>query len=276
VKSYPVLSWRAAICKSSLPPTSRLVALTLSLHMDDTGGSCFPGAETLARETGLSSRAVRTHLGLLTGQGWLALVERGGLKGEERRANAYTAVLPTPEPCSPITTPEPCSPVNVTTLTPEPDDTPPLNDVQPNSPIELSKNSPTTARARVGELSLVSAAPTAPAGQVEVVFAAWQQATGHTRSRLDEKRKRVIRRALAAYPIEDVCAAVRGWRHSPHHRGENDRHTVYDDIELLLRDAEHIERFRDLDQRGPPMPAMTRSAYHLVEWRDHSARNGLF
>ena len=77
------------------------------------------------------------------------------------------------------------------------------------------------------------------------VFAAWQTSTGRTRTRLDKPRRALIRRALADYPVEDVLAAVDGWRHSPHHRGENDRHTVYNDLSLLLRNGEHIERFRD-------------------------------
>lgn len=82
-------------------------------------------------------------------------------------------------------------------------------------------------------------------GPVEQVFGAWVQSTGRDRTQLDDKRRRLIRAALASYPIEDVLAAVDGWRHSAHHRGENDRHTVYNDLGLLLRNGEMIERFRD-------------------------------
>lgn len=87
-------------------------------------------------------------------------------------------------------------------------------------------------------------APTRPS-EVEIVFDAWQRSTGRTRTHLDDKRRRLIRTALASYPVEDVIAAVDGWRHSPHHRGENDRQTVYNDLSLLLRNGENIERFRD-------------------------------
>jgi hypothetical protein len=38
----------------------------------------------------------------------------------------------------------------------------------------------------------------------------------------------------------------------PFNRGENDRRTVYNDLGLLLRDAEHIEKFRDADQHPAP------------------------
>jgi hypothetical protein len=88
-------------------------------------------------------------------------------------------------------------------------------------------------------------------GDIDLVFTAWleakRQLTGKpSTAKLDAKRRRLITLALAAYPLIDVLDAVRGWLASPHHRGENDRRTVYNDLGLLLRDADHIERFRDL------------------------------
>lgn len=88
------------------------------------------------------------------------------------------------------------------------------------------------------------------AEHVQAVFDEWVKATGRTgRTVLDDKRKRLIRNALKTYPLDDLLAAVRGWRHSPHHRGENDRHTVFNDLGLLLRDGEHIEKFRDIERQ---------------------------
>ncbi len=71
---------------------------------------------------------------------------------------------------------------------------------------------------------------------------------------MDPRRRRLITAALAAYPLDDVVDAVRGWRNSPHHAGDNDRGTVYNDLGLILRDAAHIEMFRDLARSGPPVP----------------------
>ncbi|MFA9269219.1 MAG: hypothetical protein ACEQSX_00455 [Baekduiaceae bacterium] len=81
---------------------------------------------------------------------------------------------------------------------------------------------------------------------VAVVWETWQTSTGHLRAVLDSKRRSRITKALAQFDLDDVLAAVQGWRESPWHRGENPTETVYDGIELLLRDAAHIERFRDL------------------------------
>jgi hypothetical protein len=92
------------------------------------------------------------------------------------------------------------------------------------------------------------ASPSATGGSdVQTVFDAWRESTGHLRARLDDKRRKRIKNALKSYPLTDVVAAVRGWRHSPHNRGENERATAYNDIDLLLRDAAHIEKFRDLE-----------------------------
>ena len=67
-----------------------------------------------------------------------------------------------------------------------------------------------------------------------------------SRTRLDDKRRRIIKQALKAHPVEDVLDAVVGWRHDPFYCGENDRGRAFNDLGMLLRDADHVERFRDL------------------------------
>jgi hypothetical protein len=82
--------------------------------------------------------------------------------------------------------------------------------------------------------------------EIAEIFDAYITWAGKTdRYLLDEKRKRLIRNALRRYPKQDVVDAVRGWVKIPHNRGENAQGQVYNDLELLLRDSQHIERFRD-------------------------------
>lgn len=124
----PLYSWRSAILDSELAPMARFVALALSTYMSERGDSAFPGAVRLARDTGLSERAVRRYLGVLVRAGWLDLVAAGGRRGEKRRANEYRALIPDPPlplhniqgyPCTTVTR-EPESPVTLTTATPAP------------------------------------------------------------------------------------------------------------------------------------------------------------
>ncbi len=80
------------------------------------------------------------------------------------------------------------------------------------------------------------------AGQAAArVFAHWRQTWNHPRAQLDAKRRRVIREALKLYTEDDLCQCITGYLNSPHHTGRNERNTVYDDIETLLRDAKHID-----------------------------------
>ena len=69
-----LFSWRGAISSKHGPtsPTRRHVLLVLSLHMNEKGGSAFPSTRTLAEETGLSRRAVETHLRIAGTEGWLS------------------------------------------------------------------------------------------------------------------------------------------------------------------------------------------------------------
>lgn len=147
-KLHPLLSWRSAICDSSLEATTRHVALTLSLYMNERGASAHPGAQRLAHDSALSERSVRDHLAKLVEAGWLRLEHRGGRVGERRHANAYAAVIPaarsgvTGDNPGTSCTREPPAPVNVTAPTPADDDTDPCSTFTPSLQ-ELSKNSPT-------------------------------------------------------------------------------------------------------------------------------------
>lgn len=91
----PLFTWRSAVASQFGPskPTTRHVLLTLSLHMNERGGSCFPSTETLALETGLSQRSVEEHLRVAEQGGWIR--RRGmGLAGQGWRKLTYTAAVP--------------------------------------------------------------------------------------------------------------------------------------------------------------------------------------
>lgn len=89
--------------------------------------------------------------------------------------------------------------------------------------------------------------PPTPARQI---FDVWVEATGKNpkQTKFTDERRRLVNARLKDWPVEDLTDAVRGWRHSPHHRGENDQRRVYNDISLLLRNAKQIETFRDLER----------------------------
>lgn len=86
---------------------------------------------------------------------------------------------------------------------------------------------------------------------VEEVFERWKTTMGHTRARLDPKRAKAIRGMLdIGYTVEDLHLAIFGCSVSPFHQGQNDRSTKFDDIGLICRDAEHVDRFIALAEKA--------------------------
>jgi len=107
-------------------------------------------------------------------------------------------------------------------------------------------------RPEVPTLFGLEAVPRRMNEEVRTVFEEWVRVTKRTgRTMLDDKRKALIGAALGDYPLEDCLDAVRGWRRSEFHCGENPAQRVHNDLQLLLRDAAHLERFRDLERAGP-------------------------
>lgn len=79
---------------------------------------------------------------------------------------------------------------------------------------------------------------------VRAVFLHWVETFQKKRAQMDEKRNKLIRAALKiGYTVADLKQAINGVRNTPHNMGYNDRHTMYIDIGLILRDADHIDRY---------------------------------
>jgi len=60
---------------------------------------------------------------------------------------------------------------------------------------------------------------------------------------LDEKRRLKVASAIADYGVEDCLKAIDGCAVSDFHMGRNRQKKRYDDLELILRDQDHVERF---------------------------------
>jgi len=60
-----------------------------------------------------------------------------------------------------------------------------------------------------------------------------------------ERKKAVIARLEQGFSVEDLKQAVYGCRITPHNMGVNDRGMLYNDLELICRNAANVERFRD-------------------------------
>jgi hypothetical protein len=94
---------------------------------------------------------------------------------------------------------------------------------------------------------------------VAEVFDFWKTEVGHPKAQLDRKRKARIVDALKKFSVEELRNCIKGYTFSPHHMGTDPKGNGvrYDDIELFLRDAQHVEsglRFYAHPPRPPPKP----------------------
>jgi hypothetical protein len=96
--------------------------------------------------------------------------------------------------------------------------------------------------------------PEADATDVQAVFDHW--VTVHRTPRrgptpvLTAKRRTKITRAIADYGVDTCLHAISGCAMSDWHMGDNPNRKKYDDLELILRDAPHIERFATIYLEG--------------------------
>jgi hypothetical protein len=130
----------------------------------------------------------------------------------------------------------------------------------------VSTTDPPGWRVRELEVKVAKAKkPVAPVTQemskrIESVWKDYVETMGKPRARLDDKRRNLIRKALEIpYTCEELAQAIKGYTFSPFHMGDNDKKKRWDDIELLLRDAQHIDAGLALYENnllgGPRPPA---------------------
>lgn len=107
-----------------------------------------------------------------------------------------------------------------------------------------------------------------PPNDVQQVFDHWKAVMGSPRSRLDDKRRRVIRNALKHYSVPELMYAIEGCRLDDWSMGNNDRGTKFNGIDIILRDAEHIDKFISLYERPTkPKPTGTFAEYFANQRR---------
>lgn len=104
-------------------------------------------------------------------------------------------------------------------------------------PLSISENNPNLP-------ALTDKQAAEAKSKVNEVFEHWKTTMAHPRAKLDKKRTTKIQQALKlGYTVEDLKYAIDGCASNSFNMGENDRKQRYDGIELILRDAEHIEGF---------------------------------
>ena len=212
--SIKVMQW---VLQHPLRGLQKSVLFMLAYHADDHG-KCWPGIALLSNECGISRSSVTRHIKSLEEGGFLSKESRRDAKGY-RRSNVYQLQIKHD-----------------------------VKSLQRNNQYrDAESHSVTKARSKVsgcdGYIIEQSLEPSKELSEDSLVFEYWQSAMNHPGAKLDQKRKRIISKALKDYGVEDLRLAIDGCKASPWHRGGNPDARVYDSLGLIFRDAEHIEQF---------------------------------
>lgn len=114
--------------------------------------------------------------------------------------------------------------------------------------------------------------PLSASADVQAVFDYWRQRMNHPKAAFDDKRKKLIKKAIElGYTTTDLFAAIDGCAKSPFHMGQNDNNTMHDDLELILRNAGKIDGF--IKRNSLPTQAGSANATHKPALTGTAARN---
>lgn len=249
--SIQAVAWVLEHSKSK--GTARLVLIALANRVGREDGECWPSMRTIASDAGVSSPStVKEAVEKLELLGELVIIQ----KGDARRSGKYRL---------------PFAVTNASSGQRSGDEHPsarPSNGAfgsegtHRSAQTEQNRNEPSTQETPVAS------------GDVDAVFEAYTESTKRTgRYVLSPERRRLIEKWLRLYPAADLVDACWGITMSPHHRGENERGTVYNDLELILRSAGNIEKFRDIKRgtrarptgRGPAPPRLRCAGCHELK-----------
>lgn len=221
--SIHAMSWA---WKQTLPPTEKFILIALCDHANDDDYTCWPSLNYLENKTGFSRPTIWKAIDRLVNNGFLARIGYHGKSGStlyEVKINATTILSEKQKPekqhheySSGSSLPSQHTDIALE-LTQQ---------VHYEGPSKIPKPK--------NELT----------EQIHHVFEFWKSVMDHPKAILDDKRLKIINKALKlGYTGKDLMEAIFGCTLSKHHMGENDRQTIYDSIELIFRDAGHIDKF---------------------------------
>jgi hypothetical protein len=141
---------------------------------------------------------------------------------------------------------------------------------------ECSSEKRREEKSRGEEIAPTELVPLKRDDPVARVFDHWKQVHNHPRAGLDKKRRKLIADRLKTYTEADLCLCISGYLNSPHHMGQNERATVYDSLEVFLRDASHVDagiKFAAEPPRTDLSSTSRRNVAAVSDWVPPEVRN---
>lgn len=110
--------------------------------------------------------------------------------------------------------------------------------------------------------------------EIQEIFEFWKTVFSKSnRTALDNKRKSKIQARLKdGYTVDDIKSAIIGCSKSEYHMGKNDQNTVYNDIELICRDATRLDQFMRFNPQSSNVNAAQESSSEQTVFRAQPVR----
>ena len=99
------------------------------------------------------------------------------------------------------------------------------------------------------KLSRSKKAMSVPSSEIEQLWEYWvtkMRSTSKRKPVLDDARRQYLGAALYDHQMQGCIDAIDGCALSEFHMGRNKMNKRYDSVELIFRDAEHIEKFQEI------------------------------
>lgn len=237
--SVKATNWAWELGRKEVVKGGELLTLLRVADHADNDGVCWPGEKSVASYTSQDERTVRRHLKTLEKLGLLHRERQVAGQGRGRSHDRIALHLDQPDNLS----------GEKSGVQPDTDDasTGHLEPVQPDTDDTALYREPTTEPSENHPHS-----PPEGDAFLQEIFDLWKQATGRNGStKFSPKRQRSIRSRLKdGHSKDEIRRAVVGCCKSDWHmkRGrfadrDGDKH---DELTLILRDTEHVERFARL------------------------------
>lgn len=231
--SFQAMTWAV---KKELPSTQKLVLLMLANRSNNDTGRCDPCHKTLARECGLSQASVKRVINKLEKSGLVEIVRRS-YKGVSM-PNQYNLLL---------------DGVGSQGADPGSQGTEGSGHSELGSGHSELQNQEFNQEFKPGNKpgeSDDSHGGEAPPDPVRSVFDYWVYVMGKNpnRNKLTNDRRRKIQSRLREYSVDECCRAIDGCASSDFHMGRHPdtRGKKYNGIDLIFRNGEKLEGFRDM------------------------------
>jgi hypothetical protein len=225
-------------------PIQKLILLKLADNASDEG-YCYPSIKKIASQCDCGLSTVRKHLSIFKERSWIKTKTRYNDNGIQTSNGYYiqTGQLLNNTLHDVETSLHQIDPP------PPPDRSTPLHQIDPPPPPDRSKSSVNHQLESSVESKELCQAKMPDSNQVQNLFEFWLDKMGKQlgKCKFTPKRKKaVLARLKDGYSTSDIQQAIYNCAGSAWHNGQNDRNQPYNDIELICRSGENLERFRDM------------------------------